>query len=141
MILNKNLGQMAHNDMYPTALRIAAILVSRSLTAGDSRLMNTGPRGGIREITVQPLQMGSIIMPGKVNLVIPEMVGQTSIRTQANDLVITVAASCGEFELNVFLPFFAASLLESVCLLERRVVFNAESRGLAVHRNGQGLLT
>ncbi|MDR2447271.1 MAG: aspartate ammonia-lyase [Treponema sp.] len=101
---------------------LKALSVNLSKIAGDIRLMNAGPRGGIREITVRPLQMGSTIMPGKVNPVIPEMVIQTSIRVQANDLAITIAASRGEFELNAFLPVIADSLLESLCLLERAVV-------------------
>jgi aspartate ammonia-lyase len=101
---------------------LKALSVNLSKIAGDIRLMNAGPRGGIREITVQPLQMGSTIMPGKVNPVIPEMVIQTSIRVQANDLAITIAASRGEFELNAFLPLIADSLLESVRLLERAVL-------------------
>ncbi|MDR1218004.1 MAG: aspartate ammonia-lyase [Treponema sp.] len=101
---------------------LKALSVNLSKIAGDIRLMNAGPHGGIREITVQPLQMGSTIMPGKVNPVIPEMVIQTAIRVQANDFAITIAASRGEFELNAFLPLIAESLLESLCLLERAVL-------------------
>jgi aspartate ammonia-lyase len=101
---------------------LKALSVNLSKIAGDIRLMNAGPHGGIGEITVQPLQMGSTIMPGKVNPVIPEMVIQTAIRVQAHDAAITTAASRGEFELNAFLPLIADSLLESICLLERSVL-------------------
>ncbi|MDR2193898.1 MAG: aspartate ammonia-lyase [Treponema sp.] len=112
-----------NNDVFVEASGLLkALSVNLSKIAGDIRLMNAGPHGGIGEITVQPLQMGSTIMPGKVNPVIPEMVIQTAIRVQAHDFAITAAASRGEFELNAFLPLIADSLLESVCLLERAVL-------------------
>jgi len=100
---------------------LKALSVNLSKIAGDIRLMNSGPHGGIGEISLRPLQMGSTIMPGKVNPVMAEMVIQTAIRVQANDVAITSAASRGEFELNAFLPLIADSLLESLSLLDRAV--------------------
>ncbi|MDR2796858.1 MAG: aspartate ammonia-lyase [Treponema sp.] len=100
---------------------LKALAVNLMKIAGDLRLMNSGPRGGLGEIKLAPLQMGSTIMPGKVNPVIPEMIIQTAIRVQANDYAITVAASQGEFELNPFLPLIADALLESLSLLNRGV--------------------
>jgi aspartate ammonia-lyase len=100
---------------------LKALSVNLSKIAGDLRLMNSGPAGGFGEIRLAPLQMGSTIMPGKVNPVIPEMVIQVAMRVQANDFAITQAASRGEFELNAFLPLIADSLLESLGLLERAV--------------------
>jgi len=87
--------------------------------SGDLRLMNSGPRGGLGEIRLAPLQAGSSIMPGKVNPVIPECVMQIAMRVIANDTAITLAAAHGEFELNAFMPLIADSLLESLHLLER----------------------
>ncbi|MDR1029294.1 MAG: aspartate ammonia-lyase, partial [Treponema sp.] len=100
---------------------LKALGVNLMKIAGDLRLMNSGPRGGLGEINLAPLQMGSTIMPGKVNPVIPEMIIQTAIRVQANDYAITTAASLGEFELNPFLPLIADALLESLSLLHRGV--------------------
>ncbi|MDR3115923.1 MAG: aspartate ammonia-lyase [Treponema sp.] len=100
---------------------LKALGVNLMKIAGDLRLMNSGPRGGLGEIKLAPLQMGSTIMPGKVNPVIPEMVIQAAIRVQANDYAITLAASQGEFELNPFLPLIADGLLESLSLLNRGV--------------------
>ncbi|MDR2393522.1 MAG: aspartate ammonia-lyase [Treponema sp.] len=100
---------------------LKALAVNMMKIAGDLRLMNSGPRGGLGEIKLAPLQMGSTIMPGKVNPVIPEMIIQSAIRVQANDYAITVAASQGEFELNPFLPLIADALLESLSLLNRGV--------------------
>ena len=96
---------------------LKALSVNLMKISNDLRLMNSGPKGGLSEITLAPLQMGSTIMPGKVNPVIPEMVMQVSMKVMANDYAISMAASHGEFELNAFLPLIADSLLESLELL------------------------
>jgi len=94
-----------------------ALAVNLMKISNDIRLMSSGPKGGFGEITLKALQMGSTIMPGKVNPVIPEMVMQVAMKVIANDSAITMAASHGEFELNAFMPLIADSLLESLQLL------------------------
>lgn len=94
-----------------------ALAVNLMKISNDLRLMNSGPKGGLSEITLEPMQMGSTIMPGKVNPVIPEMIMQVSMKVMANDFAIGAAASHGEFELNAFLPLIADALLESLTLL------------------------
>ncbi len=89
--------------------------------SNDLRLLNSGPRGGIGEIELPPVQAGSSIMPGKINPVIPEMVGQISMRVIANDNAITAASMNGQLELNAFTPLIAECLLESLELLDRGV--------------------
>ena len=96
---------------------LKAMAVNMTKIANDLRLMNSGPYGGIGEISLQKLQQGSSIMPGKVNPVIPEMVMQVSMRVMSNDSAITMAAAHGEFELNAFAPLIAECLLESLELL------------------------
>lgn len=96
---------------------LKALSVNLMKISNDLRLMNSGPKGGLAEITLASMQMGSTIMPGKVNPVIPEMTMQVSMRVMANDFAISTAASHGEFELNAFLPLIADSLLESLALL------------------------
>ncbi|WP_434511111.1 aspartate ammonia-lyase [Desulfitobacterium sp. AusDCA] len=96
---------------------LKALSVNLMKISNDLRLMNSGPKGGLSEITLAPMQIGSTIMPGKVNPVIPEMIMQVSMRVMANDFAISTAASHGEFELNAFLPLIADSLLESLALL------------------------
>lgn len=96
---------------------LKALSVNLMKISNDLRLMNSGPKGGLSEITLAPLQMGSTIMPGKVNPVIPEMVIQVSMKVMANDYAISMSASHGEFELNAFLPLIADSLLENLALL------------------------
>jgi aspartate ammonia-lyase len=98
---------------------LKALAVNLSKIAGDLRLMNSGPRGGLGEIALAPMQAGSTIMPGKVNPVIPEMAIQVSIKVMANDQAIGMAAARGEFELNAFSPLIADCLLESLSLLCR----------------------
>jgi aspartate ammonia-lyase len=100
---------------------LKALAVNLMKIAGDFRLMNSGPRGGLGELHLAPLQAGSSIMPGKVNPVIPEMAIQAAIRVMANDQAITMAAAHGELELNALEPLIADSLLESLSLLERTV--------------------
>lgn len=100
---------------------LKALAVNLMKISNDLRLMNSGPHGGFGEIRLQAVQMGSTIMPGKVNPVIPEMVIQTAIKVIANDCAITTAAAHGEFELNAFMPLMAEALLESLNLLDRAV--------------------
>jgi aspartate ammonia-lyase len=96
---------------------LKALAVSLLKISNDLRLMNSGPNGGLGEIRLAVMQMGSTIMPGKVNPVIPEMTMQAAMKVIANDGAITMAASRGEFELNAFLPLIAEALLESIELL------------------------
>ena len=100
---------------------LKALAVNLMKVSRDLRLMNSGPRGGLGEITLAPMQAGSTIMPGKVNPVIPEMTIQAAIRVIANDSAVTAAAALGEFELNAFSPLIADALLESLSLLCRAV--------------------
>ncbi|MDC7125350.1 MAG: lyase family protein [Spirochaetales bacterium] len=111
-----------NNDVFvETSGLLKALAVNLMKIANDIRLMASGPRGGIGELTLPEMQKGSSIMPGKVNPVIPEMVMQCAMRVIANDNAITMAAAHGEFELNAFFPLIADSMLESLNLLERAV--------------------
>lgn len=89
--------------------------------ANDLRLMNSGPRGGLAEISLKPLQAGSSIMPGKINPVICENTIQGAIAVIGYDTMITQSSAMGQLELNPFLPLIADSLLTSLDLLTRSV--------------------
>ena len=95
---------------------IKAHAVNLRKIATDLRLLSSGPRTGIGEIQLEPLQAGSSIMPGKINPVIPEMIEQCAVKIFANDLIITETASRGELELNAFLPLLNFALIESLRL-------------------------
>ena len=87
--------------------------------ANDLRWMNSGPLSGLGEISLEALQPGSSIMPGKVNPVIPEAVAMVAAEVIGNDSTITIAGQSGNFELNVMLPVVAYNLLTSARLLSR----------------------
>ena len=93
------------------------IAVSLIKIANDIRLMASGPRCGIGEISIPALQPGSSIMPGKVNPVMPEMVIQVAAQVIGNDATITFCGQGGYFELNTMLPVIALNLIESIEIL------------------------
>ncbi len=97
------------------ALKVLA--VSFLKIANDVRWLGSGPRCGIGELIIPPVQPGSSIMPGKVNPVIGEAVTQVAAQVIGNDVTITLAAQSGSFELNVMMPLIAYNLLQSVTLL------------------------
>lgn len=85
--------------------------------ANDLRLMASGPRVGLKEINLPPMQPGSSIMPGKVNPVMCEVVNQVAFQVQGNDFTITLASQAGQLELNVMEPVLVFNLLQSVDIL------------------------
>ncbi len=95
--------------------------VSLSKISNDLRLMASGPRAGLNEITLPARQNGSSIMPGKVNPVIPEVVNQIAFNVIGNDMTITMAAEAGQLELNAFEPVIFYKLFESITTLTRGV--------------------
>lgn len=104
--------------------------------ANDLRLLSSGPRCGLAEITLPALQPGSSMMPGKVNPVVPEAVCQVAAQVMGNDLAITIGGQSGLLELNVMMPMMAANLLDSIRLLANasRVFAERCIRGVAANR-------
>src|SRR5688572_18116402 len=90
------------------------IAVKLSKICNDLRLLSSGPRAGIGEIALPPVQAGSSIMPGKVNPVIPEVVNQIAFEVIGNDITVTMAAEAGQLQLNAFEPIIAHSLFKSL---------------------------
>jgi len=87
--------------------------VKLSKICNDLRLLSSGPRAGLGEINLPPMQPGSSIMPGKVNPVIPEVVNQVCFDVIGGDMTVTMAAEAGQLQLNVFEPVIAYRLLRS----------------------------
>ncbi|NEJ11336.1 fumarate lyase, partial [Rhizobium leguminosarum] len=85
----------------------------------DLRLLSSGPRGGLGEIRLPPVQAGSSIMPGKGNPFIPEMMNQISFQVIGNDLTVTLAASAGQLQLNAMEPVIVLNILQSMRMLTR----------------------
>ncbi|MCR4673798.1 MAG: class II fumarate hydratase [Lachnospiraceae bacterium] len=89
--------------------------------ANDIRWLASGPRCGLGEITIPANEPGSSIMPGKVNPTQCEQVTMVAVQVMGNDTAISVAASQGNFELNVFLPVIAYNFTQSVRLLSESI--------------------
>jgi aspartate ammonia-lyase len=88
--------------------------VKLSKICNDLRLLSSGPRAGLGEISLPAMQPGSSIMPGKVNPVIPEVVNQVCFDVIGADVTVTLAAEAGQLQLNVFEPVIAYRLLRSL---------------------------
>jgi aspartate ammonia-lyase len=93
------------------------VAVKLSKTCNDLRLLSSGPRAGLGEINLPPMQAGSSIMPGKVNPVIPEVVNQIAYEVIGNDITVSFAAEAGQLQLNAFEPIIAHSLFKSIAHL------------------------
>jgi aspartate ammonia-lyase len=93
-------------------LKRCAVKLSKS--CNDLRLLSSGPRAGLDEINLPPMQPGSSLMPGKVNPVIPEAVNQVCFDVIGGDVTVTIAAEGGQLQLNVFEPLIAFRLLRSI---------------------------
>lgn len=102
--------------MYSSAIKRLAVKLSK--ISNDLRLLSSGPRAGLNEINLPPMQPGSSIMPGKVNPVIPEVVNQIAFKVIGNDLTVTLAAEAGQLELNVMEPVIVQSIFESAEMLK-----------------------
>ena len=85
--------------------------------ANDIRWLASGPRLGLGEITIPENEPGSSIMPGKVNPTQCEQVTMVAVQVMGNDTAVGMAASQGNFELNVFMPVCAYNFLQSARLL------------------------
>ena len=96
---------------------IKRLAVKLSKICNDLRLLSSGPRTGLNEINLPPMQPGSSIMPGKVNPVIPEVVNQIAYKVIGNDLTVTMASEAGQLQLNVMEPIIAYSLMENIEML------------------------
>ena len=90
--------------------------------ANDVRWLASGPRDGLGEIHIPENEPGSSIMPGKVNPTQCEAVTMVAVQVMGNDVAVGMAASQGNFELNVFMPVAAYNFLQSARLLAEAIV-------------------
>ena len=101
--------------VYSSALKSLAIKLSK--ISNDLILLTSGPRAGLAEINLPPLQPGSSIMPGKVNPVVPEVMNIVAFRVMGNDYSVTLAAHSGQLQLNAYEPLAGLAVMESQSLL------------------------
>ena len=96
---------------------LKALAANMMKIANDIRWLSSGPRCGLGEIFIPENEPGSSIMPGKVNPTQCESVTMVAVQVMANDVAVGMAASQGNFELNVFMPVCIYNFLQSVRLL------------------------
>ena len=101
-------------------MKRAAVQVSK--ICNDLRWLSSGPRCGLNEINLPPMQPGSSIMPGKVNPVIPELVSQICFQIIGYDVTISMASEASELELNMAEPIIAYDLLHGLMILKNACV-------------------
>lgn len=101
---------------------IKALAANLLKIANDIRFLASGPRCGLGEIFIPENEPGSSIMPGKVNPTQCESLTMVAVQVMGNDCAIGVAASQGNFQLNVFMPVIAYNFLQSVRLLSDGII-------------------
>lgn len=122
---NKYESLAAHDAVVEASGALKRLAVSLMKITNDIRVLSSGPRSGIGEITIPANEPGSSIMPGKVNPTQAEALTMVCAQVVGNDMAITTGGMHGHFELNVFKPMMIANLLQSARLLgEACVSFN-----------------
>ena len=114
---NKFEALASHGALAAAHGALAALASDLFKIANDIRLMGSGPRSGLGEISLPENEPGSSIMPGKVNPTQAEALTMVATQVHGNQATVGFAASQGHFELNVFKPVIAAAFLQSVRLL------------------------
>ncbi len=114
---NKFESLASHDAIVETHGALKTVAVSLMKIANDIRMLSSGPRSGIGEISIPENEPGSSIMPGKVNPTQCEALTMIAAQVMGNDVAITVGGATGQFELNVFKPMIINNFLHSARLL------------------------
>ncbi|MBW4449438.1 MAG: aspartate ammonia-lyase [Spirirestis rafaelensis WJT71-NPBG6] len=101
----------------------------------DLRLMDSGPKTGLKEIQLPPVQPGSSIMPGKYNPVMAEMTSMVCFQVMGYDSAIALAAQAGQLELNVMMPLIAYNLIHSIEILGNTITSLSQSCIIGITAN------
>jgi aspartate ammonia-lyase len=104
-------------DVLAVTATMRRLAVEVGKVASDLRLLSMGPRAGLSEIQLPPVQPGSSIMPGKVNPSVPEMVNQVCYQVIGCDTAVLAAAEGGQLELNVMMPVMAWNAIHAARIL------------------------
>jgi fumarate hydratase class II len=114
---NKFEALAAHDALVEASGALNTLAASFMKIANDIRLLGSGPRCGIGEISLPENEPGSSIMPGKVNPTQSEAMTMVAAQVMGNHVTVTVAGATGHFELNVFKPVIIYNVLQSIRLL------------------------
>ncbi|GAA4231827.1 class II fumarate hydratase [Postechiella marina] len=132
---NKFEALAAHDALVETHGALKQIAVSLNKIANDIRMMASGPRSGIGEITIPANEPGSSIMPGKVNPTQCEAITMVCAQVMGNDVAVSVGGLQGHYELNVFKPVMAANVLQSAQLIGDACVSFEENCAAGIEPN------
>jgi fumarate hydratase class II len=132
---NKFESLAAHDAVVEASGALKRLAVSLMKMANDIRVLASGPRSGIGEITIPANEPGSSIMPGKVNPTQIEALTMVCAQVIGNDTIITVGGMNGHFELNVFKPVMISALLESANLLADACVSFNDNCAIGIEAN------
>lgn len=108
-------------DFATLSAHLRDLAIDLTKIANDLRLLNSGPRTGINELSLPAVEPGSSIMPGKINPSMAEMLNMVCDQVIGNDTTISTAAQQGQLELNVMMPVIAHDLLESIKILTNAI--------------------
>ena len=114
---NKFEALASHDGIVESHGALKQLAISLNKIANDIRMMASGPRSGIGEITIPANEPGSSIMPGKVNPTQCEALTMVCAQIMGNDVAVGIGGTQGHYELNVFKPMMAANILQSAQLL------------------------
>ena len=114
---NKFEALAAHDALVETHGALNTLAVSLNKIANDIRMLASGPRSGIGELSIPSNEPGSSIMPGKVNPTQAEALTMVCAQVMGNQMAVTIGGAQGHYELNVFKPVMAANVLQSAGLL------------------------
>lgn len=133
---NKFYSLTSLDDLVFTHGAVKGLAADMMKIANDIRWLSSGPRCGIGEMNIPANEPGSSIMPGKVNPTQCEAVTMVAVQIMGNDVSIGIAASQGNFELNVFLPVTVYNFLQSVRLLADSIISFSENclKGLSPNK-------
>ena len=114
---------------------VKALACDMMKIANDIRWLASGPRLGLGEITIPENEPGSSIMPGKVNPTQCEAVTMVAVQVMGNDVAVSMAASQGNFELNVFMPVCIYNFLQSVRLMAQSITSFNDNCAVGIKAN------
>ncbi|MQA64714.1 MAG: class II fumarate hydratase [Alphaproteobacteria bacterium] len=114
---NKFEAIAAHDTLVEVSGALNVLAVSLTKIANDIRMMGSGPRSGLAELSLPENEPGSSIMPGKVNPTQVEALTMVCVQVMGNHVTLTIAGAGGQFELNTFKPVMILNLLQSIALM------------------------
>ena len=136
---NKFEALATHDAMVEAHGALNEVAVSLFKIANDIRLLGSGPRSGLGELSLPENEPGSSIMPGKVNPTQCEALTMVCAQVMGNNTAVSFAGSQGHFELNVYKPVIAANVLQSIRLLGDAAVSFSDNCIVGIKANEENI--